>query len=213
MLFDLERRMIASTIVSWRACASSLVALLTAAGMASCAGVTRDAAIRRVSSRSNPRMLAHLPLIQRDHFALLRGRADGLPPPVRRLVLARGAAIDPAMARRIPAIVPGSFWLVPGIGHLCIVSRVAGVPGVGTVCASTRQVIEQGLATISFTSAGATSAPTRLLVGITPDDAREAVVHTHGSGAAVPVVNDVFVLRDSVLAPSDFIALRRTRGG
>lgn len=118
------------------------------------------------------------------------------------------------MTQRIPVLVPGSYWLVPGIGYLCIVSQVPRTPGVGTVCARTQQVIQQGFATVSFTPAerGAAGVPSRLLVGIAPDNAREALVHTHGSVATVPVVNDVFVLRDSVQAPSDFIALRRVRG-
>ncbi len=122
--------------------------------------------------------------------------------------------MNPALAQRIPVVLPGSYWLVPGIGYLCIVSEVPGTPGIATVCGRTQQAIEQGFGTISFTPKGRAhdGMPTRLLVGIAPDDARTALVHTKGTVAAVPVVNDVFVLRDSIRAPSDFTELRRRHG-
>jgi hypothetical protein len=118
------------------------------------------------------------------------------------------------LAQRIPVLVPGRYWLAPGIGSLCILSQVPGTPGIVTVCARTRQVVEQGLGTISFAPAERAPAgmPTRLLLGIAPDDARTALVHTNGSVAAVPVVGGVFVLRDSRRGPSESTELRRTRG-
>ena len=75
-------------------------------------------------------------------------------------------------------------------------------------------VIKHGSGTITFVPAKQAPAgmPTRLLVGIAPDDARTALVHTRGSVAAVQVVNGVFVLRDSLRGPSDSIELFRTRG-
>jgi len=201
--------------MSWRARASSCVAvLLLAVGMASCGDVAHHARSERLSPPQKPHILARLSGIQRHDFALLRRRPVGLPPYVRSLALARGAAINPAMAQRLPVLIPGSYWLVPGIGYLCVVSQVPRIPGVGTVCARTEQAIQQGVATVSFAPAepGAAGVPKRLLVGVAPDDAREALVHTHGSVATVPVVDDVFVLRDSAQAPSDFIALRRAGG-
>jgi hypothetical protein len=122
------------------------------------------------------------------------------------------AAMNPALAQRIPVTVPGSHWLVPGIGHLCVVSEVPWPPWNAAVCASTQGVIKHGTGTITFTPARYAPAgmPTRLLVGIGPDDTRRALVHTNDSVAAVPVVNGVFVLRDSQRGPSDSIELRRT---
>ncbi|MGN6188027.1 MAG: hypothetical protein ACTHOE_03930 [Conexibacter sp.] len=160
-------------------------------------------------------MLERLSDTQRREFALLRTRPEGLPSNLGRLPNAEDAGINPAMAQRIPVLVPGRYWLAPGIGSLCIVSEVPGTPGIVTVCGRVRQVVEQGLGTISFAPRERTPAgsPTRLLVGVAPDDARTALVHTDGSVAAVPVVSGVFVLRDSRGGPSESIELRHTRGG
>jgi len=206
--------MTASTTVSWRARASSLVALLLTAGVASCGSATPDDAELR-SAQPAPHVLEQPAHIQRHNFALLRTRPEGLPARTRRLVSVPDAGINPALAQRIPVMVPGSYWLVPGVGSLCVVSEVPGTPGAGTICASTRQVIEQGFATIALTPVERATAgvPSRLLVGIAPDDARKALVHTHGSVAVAQVFRGVFVLRDSARAPSDFIELRPTRRG
>src|SRR4051794_12574059 len=204
--------MMARTIVSWRACASSLLALLLAAGLASCGSVTPDdTESHPASTQPAPRVLERLSRVQRHNFALLRTRPEGLPARARRLATAPEAAINPALAQRIPVVVPGSYWLVPGIGDLCVVFEVPRTPGIGTICARTHQAIKQGFVTITFTppEQAAAGMPTRLLVGIAPDDARSALVHTNRSVAAVPVVNGVFVLRDSMRGPSDFTELRR----
>jgi hypothetical protein len=159
-------------------------------------------------------VLERLSRIQRHNFALLRTRAEGLPARVRGRITPTDAAMNPALAQRIPVTVPGSHWLVPGIGSLCVVSEVPWLPGPVAVCASTQGVIKHGSGTITFMPArfAPTEMPTRLLVGIAPDDARTALVHTNRSVAAVPVVDGAFVLRDSLRGPSDFIELRRTRG-
>jgi hypothetical protein len=209
--------MVASTHVSWRTCASSLVMLLAIA-VAACGSSAsgRAATTGARGSRSDaPRpasLAANWPSrVQRADFALLRTPPEGLPADVQRRVSDLGAAVVPAAAQRIPAVVPGRFWLLPGRSQLCIVSEVPGTPGVGSVCASTRQVVAHAVATISFTPAEqmAAGTPTRLVVGIAPDDAREALVHTRATVTTVPVLRGVFVLRDSRRVPSDFITLRR----
>lgn len=72
------------------------------------------------------------------------------------------------------------------------------------------QALEHGIATISITPVGSASqaARSRLIVGVAPDGARKVLVHTRGSVATVPVVEGLFVLRDSVGVPSDFLTLR-----
>jgi len=201
--------MTASTTVSWRIRASSLVTLLAlAVGVASCGSA--GSAHTESRAASTPRMLVEPAPAQRAHFALLRTRPEGLPPSVRRLVHPGGTGVNPALAQRVPVVLPGRYWLLPGIGQLCLVSEVSGVQGAETVCGSTRQAIKEGIATISFppVERAAPNRLARLLVGVAPDGAHEALVHTRGSVAVVPVVQSVFVLRDSVRAPSDRIELR-----
>jgi len=201
--------------VSWRNCASSLPILLVGAVLASCGSAASHSAEPRSRTVEHaPRMLERPSSAQRHEFALLRTRPEGLPSNFRQLPTANQSGMNPALAQRIPVLVPGRYWLAPGIGSLCILSEVPGTPGIVTVCARTRQVVEQGLGTISFAPRERTppGMPTRLLVGIAPDDARTAFVHTDGSVAAVPVVSGVFVLRDSHSGPSESTELRRTRG-
>ncbi len=205
----------ARATVSWRACASSLVTLLLAAGVASCGAATPDhAEPRPASAQPAPPVLERLSHIQRHNFALLRTPPEGLPARVRRLAPGTAAGVNPALAQRIPVTVPGSYWLVPGIGSLCIVSEVPWTPGIATICTRTQQAIKNGSGTITFMPTKQTPAgvPTRLLVGVAPDDVHTALVHTKRSVATAQVVNGVFVLRDSLRTPADSIELRRTHG-
>jgi hypothetical protein len=112
------------------------------------------------------------------------------------------------LAQRIPVKSEGIYWLVPGNGHVCVISQgVMHGPGVGTTCATTAQVIAHGIADISITLPGAAHR-FRLIVGVAPDGAREALVHTRGTIAVAPVHDEVFLLHDLTLAPPDLISLR-----
>ena|SRR5437868_4326550 len=71
--------------------------------------------------------------LQRERFALLRTRPEGLPARLRNLVRTRDASFNPALAQRIPVLLPGGYWLVPDAGQLCVVSEVPGTPGAATV--------------------------------------------------------------------------------
>jgi hypothetical protein len=79
--------------------------------------------------------------------------------------------------------------------------------GVSTTCSATKRAVAHGIADISITPPG-TRHPVRLIIGVAPNRAKEAVVHTHDITSAIPVHHEVFVLRDSILAPPDSISLR-----
>jgi hypothetical protein len=153
-----------------------------------------------VISRAQSRQLAA--------FALLRTPPEGLPAATQRILRRPVFGIDWKLAQRIPAKSKGAYWLIPGDGHLCVISQgVMHGPGVGTTCATTSRAVAHGIADISITLPGAAHR-VRVIVGVAPDGASEALVHTRGAIAAAPVHGEVFVLRDSTLAPPDTIALR-----
>lgn len=112
------------------------------------------------------------------------------------------------LARRLEVKSKGTYWLVPGNGHLCVISEgVMGSQGVGTTCATTAQAISHGIADISMTLPG-TPHRFRLIVGVAPVGTTEVVVRTHGATSSAQVHNGAFVIRDSILAPPDTISLR-----
>jgi hypothetical protein len=153
-----------------------------------------------VISHTQPRQLAA--------FALLRTQPEGLPAATQRILRRPIFGINWKLAQRIPVKSEGTYWLVPGNRHLCMISQgVMHGPGVGTTCAATSQAIAHGIADISITLPGAAHR-TRVIVGVAPDGTREALVHTRGAIAAAPVHDEVFVLRDLTLAPPDVISLR-----
>jgi hypothetical protein len=215
-----------SAKVSWRACASSLAVLSLLAGTGGC-GMSQTSDTRRPDgARSSPqtapaprkptpdepyayRVITRVEHRQLANFALLRTRPEGLPARTQRILGTPTFGLNWRLAQRIPVALPGAYWLVPGNGYLCVVAQEG--MGVGTTCAPTSEAVEHGIASITVTPPGPAShiPPSRLIVGVAPDGAREVLVHTHGAIATVPVVDEVFVLRDSVAAPPDFLTVRR----
>jgi hypothetical protein len=163
-------------------------------------GIDEDPYADQVISRVQTRQLAA--------FALLRTPPEGLPPATQRVLRRPIFGSNWRLAQRIPAKAEGTYWLVPGNGYLCVISQgVMGGPGVGTTCASTAQAVVHGIAACSITPPGVPHR-VRLIVGVAPDGTRAALVHMRGVITGVSVHGGVFVLRDSTLAPPDFISLR-----
>jgi hypothetical protein len=141
-------------------------------------------------------------------FALLRTPVEGLPAATQQVLRRPIFGINWRLAQRIPVKSRGVYWLVPGNGHLCVISQGAmGGRGVGTTCETTAQAIAHGIADIGITLPGP-GHRVRLIVGVAPVGTRQALVHTLGETAVIPVHAGVFVLRDSTLAPPDGISLR-----
>ncbi len=153
-----------------------------------------------VISHAQPRQLAA--------FSLLRTPPEGLPASTRRILRRPIFGINFRLAQRIPVKSEGAYWLVPGNGHLCVISQgVMHGPGVGSTCATTSRAIAHSIGDISITLPGG-GHRFRLIVGVAPDGAREALVNTRGAIATAPVHGEVFLLRDTTLAPPDVITLR-----
>jgi hypothetical protein len=141
-------------------------------------------------------------------FALLHKPADGVPLAVQGYFRKPVFGSNWKLARRIPAKAEGNYWLVPGDGHLCVISQgVMGNLSVGATCVKTAEATAHGIATVSISPPGAPDRA-RLIVGVAPDGPHEALVQTRGDVAVVPIQRETFVLRDATLAPPDSISLR-----
>lgn len=222
MLRPVLRRVVTTSVrVGRRICAGSLAAALLLVSLQACGDAkTRDARPDAVQTstapvaRTEPPALSVLPRLehrQLANFALFRTRPEGLPADVRRTLWRPVVGMNWELAQRMPIQAPGAYWLVPGTGYLCIVNQTPGTLAVGTVCAKTTQALDHGVATVAIPRR-TTITPTgtsRLIVGVAPDRAREIYVHTRREVVSVPVVDGLFVRRDAVTAPPDFLSLRR----
>jgi hypothetical protein len=108
------------------------------------------------------------------------------------------------LARRVPLPLPDTYWLAPGVGHLCIVATSPESPAVGTVCAEVDQALRHGVTNTSLDPISGR----RTIVGVVPDGTRSVLIRSGVSTAAVRVRQGSFVLRDSVSAPPDQVTLR-----
>ena len=213
--------------VGWRACAGPLAALAAGTCVAACGTwKTSTASTRASSARVDAgaaaeaasdaySVIAHVEPRQSANFALLRTQPEGLPARVRAALRTPGFGVNWRLAQRIPVTLPGAYWLVPGNGYLCVVAMESlGTPGVSTTCAPTAHAVGHGIASIAISPPKpASSGPgSRLIVGVAPDRTREIRVHTHGSVETTPVLEGIFVVRDSLAAPPDLLTLRRPSG-
>ena len=208
----------ATARASRRRCAGSLAVLalaVVAAGCGSAGGGEAGANGAHVAPASvippTAPSVAQAPVgrVERGqlaHFALLRGRPERLPAGVRDVWRPPIGGLNWKRAQRIPLLVPGRYWLVPGSRYLCIVSEVPATPGVGSICTPSAIAFNHAIASISITRAG--RGFRRLIVGVAPDGTRRVVFHTQGAVATAPVSDGLFVLRDAVGRPSDSVTLR-----
>lgn len=210
---------------SWARSASSLSLSILALTMAACGTSTSDdpqpADVAPASSPPADRTAARADLrsapvtraapAQRERFALLRTRPEGLPAHVRGILRTPIMGMNWALAQRLPVRLPGAYWLVPGRGHLCIVDQGSlGNPGVGTACTPTAEALVHGIAsvTVAMPRDAAHVGQARLIVGVVPDGVRRVRVTTRGQVASAAVTGTLFVLRDALAAPPDQIAWR-----
>ena len=172
---------------------------------------TRAPATKPGSQAEDPYALPVISRVQPPQlsaFALLRKPAEGLPLATQRFFRGPVFGSNWSLARQIPVEAEGTYWLVPGDGHLCVISQgVMGGLSVSATCVKTAEATVHGIAATSLTPPKAPH-PARLIVGVAPDGTREALVHTRGVVTTVPVRSETFVLRDATLAPADFISLR-----
>ena len=155
-----------------------------------------------------PTIRAAQPL-QKSNFALLRGTFEPLPASIRRLTrqpqhgMAYG--MNWRLAYKVPLPIRGGLWLVPGRGFLCLVAHSGA--SVSQACTPTKSALRHG---IYFAFLPPVGAKWRTVVGVVPDGAPTAQVHT---GKATTVVHvqpgGVFMLQDRAAAAPRAITFRR----
>jgi hypothetical protein len=110
------------------------------------------------------------------------------------------------LAQRIRVLLADPYWLVPADGYLCIVRERALDQAALTTCTPTAQALRHGVAMTTLTSTA--NVPSRLIVGVAPDGASRARIHTKHSVSTVAIEQTIFVARDSLAAPPDRIDMR-----
>lgn len=143
---------------------------------------------------------------QRDHFALLRGVPEPLPPSVRRILRKPTYGMNWDLAQRVPVGLQGSFWLIPGRGVLCLL-HAETIHEASSACAPTKTALAHGIVGASLRERHSEVPAERLIVGVVPDGATEAVVHTGKVASKVAIAHHLFVLRDSMEEPPEVVSL------
>ena len=168
------------------------------AGLTACGGPQDDS--ERASAGAPEKGMSRL---LSTNFALLRTPPDGIPRDVRQILRVPVSGMKWSLARRIPVSLPGTYWLVPGAKHLCLVATTPDSPAVGTVCATANQALRHGVANTSLDPVSGK----RLIVGVVPDGTRTVRIRSGASTTSARVRHGTFVLRDSVSAPPDRVTL------
>ena len=161
------------------------------------------------SPTSSLAVISHVQPRQSVNFSLLRTPPEGLSAWTKRILRKPTFGMNWALAHRLPVAVPGDFWAIPGNGFLCIVAQ----PDIHTTtrsCATTDDALAHGVAAVLIRAAptSGNTPDNRLIVGVAPDRARNALVQTAGWVTTVPVLDNVFMLRDSATDPPDSMTLR-----
>jgi hypothetical protein len=155
---------------------------------------------RRVIQAAQPRQV--------ENFLLLRTAPEGLPARVRQIMRKPVKRMNWNLAQRLPVVMQGEFWLIPGHRRLCILAQVDGLE---LSCAPTQIAVAHGVAIVAL-SAGSQplgAGGSRFIIGVGPDRAQKVLVHTGDSVSLRPVDDyGVFALRDRVTDPPDLLTFR-----
>lgn len=143
---------------------------------------------------------------QSRHFALLRDRPEPLPRSITRILGKPDFGMNWALAHRLRLSMNGSFWLVPGNHALCLLHAQA-THEVSAACAPTTVTLAHGIAIVSLREAGSRRPIERIVVGVAPDGAHRAAIHTGTAASTVSITRHVFVLKDSMSKPPDVVSV------
>lgn len=180
----------------------ALAAMAFVPSAIACGASTNSGGLATVPDRVERR-----PLPTREQaadFAVLRTQPEGLPANVRRLLRLPIGGLDRDLAQQVPFGLSGTYWLLPGTQHMCLVSSTPGAPGIATVCATSEDALRHGVAVTTLNR----RAGTRLVAGVVPDGTRTVLVRTGKIDSSVAAADGRFTLQDASGAPVDRLVLR-----
>lgn len=189
----------------WRSDATLPVALTTIALISGgCGGGTSEPQPANLAAPAVGARHQHIPA---RNFAVMHGEPEPLPQSLARKVKASGGF--PLQAQQLPLLAQRA-WAVPGHDRLCLVqANTNEVPGLA--CSHLRQVLANGMFVASVPSGAAGASSVRTVVGIVPNGvARVRIVAENAKPKTVPVVDNVFSLRDEGRAFPESIELIRS---
>lgn len=183
-----------------------LLGPLLVAGLAlGCGSQTADSSSTSVSDSN---VIDHLALSrQRKSFAVFRTPPEPLAQPIKTVL--RGS-LDGYwnQAQQLDIDTPTRVWAISTTKKVCLVEeQVTGA--VGLTCASSSEALKQGIVTTSLSDQ---SPVRRVVVGVVPDNTVKVRIRTPGfASTTAPVIQNVFVLHDSVKEPPESIELLQSR--
>jgi hypothetical protein len=136
-------------------------------------------------------------------FALLQAPTNGVPAPIGRIMSARFPGMRWNHAERVPTGLPDTYWLVPGIEHLCLLDIAPKVASIGTVCETNAQALHHGIANASLDRVS----HTRTIVGVVPEGTRTVTIESGRFHTLVRPRHGEFVHSDSITLPPDQLTL------
>lgn len=148
--------------------------------------------------------IARVPTRVRAAFAPFRGRPEGLPVRVMRVMRVPLEGANWRLAQRLRLPGGAEVWAVPGRNVLCLVSQRRAGEAVTAGCTTPARAMLHGVVLTSLATGD------RSVVGLVPDRARRARLSTPGAADhVVPVTANTFAVHDAGPEPPDLVTLLR----
>jgi hypothetical protein len=142
-------------------------------------------------------------------FSLFRTPPERLPASVRGVMRRASYGTNWDLAQRLPVVVRGDFWLIPGDGVVCILAHQKRLLSQSCAPMSIAKVAGTAIAILAAHPRLLVEGGRRLVVGVGPGRARKVFVHT-GRFVSMRSVgrSGAFILRDVATNPPDSLTFR-----
>ena len=134
------------------------------------------------------------------YFAIFRGRPEGLPTQIERILQGPAFGTNWTLAQRLHGVRNWRVWAIPGPVFLCLL--IQKTDAIGQSCTRTDRAVRKGMFDASIFDASKTRPQgARVVVGLVPDGVSD--VRVSASAPAVAVIENTFIVRDAVLKPPE----------